>query len=67
MAGDIGDISVAKCRDLTSDVSRLCGRYAGVLTFHQNTYLCNMLTAKGKISVNLQSNQLLYSLPKYYI
>ena len=50
-AGDSGDIAGPKCRDLTFDESRQCGRCAGVLISRQNTNLCHILTTRGKLSL----------------
>ena len=50
-AGDSGDIGGSKCRDLTFDESRQCGRCAGVLISRQNANLCHILTTRGKFSL----------------
>ena len=50
-AGDTRVIAGIKCRDLTSDWPRQCGRCAGVLISRQNIRLCHMLTTKIRISL----------------
>ena len=50
-AGDSGNITGPKCRDLTFDESRQCRRCAGVLISRQNTNLCHILTTRGKLSL----------------
>ena len=50
-AGDSGDITGPKCRDLTFDESRQCRRFAGVLISRQNTNLCHILTTRRKLSL----------------